>query len=72
MGRRVDAAREAGDDHMSLLANLLRQLPGKLSRQCGGIAGAHDGDAAAGKEAFITLDAKQRRRGIGLSEQGRI
>ena len=61
MRRRVDAARQAGDDHVALAADLARQLPGEFPRDGGGVARAHDGDTAARQQADVALDAEHRR-----------
>ena len=73
MRRRVDAARQAGDDHMAFAADLARQLPGEFPRRwrrhC---ARRRWPTPLRGRRLSIALDAEQRRGGVDLAQQGRI
>ena len=71
MRRRVDAAREAGDDGMAFAADLPRQKPGELAGDGGGIARPHHRHGAADQQLRIALHAEQGRGIVRLAEQGR-
>ena len=68
----VDAARQAGDDHVAFAADVARQLPGEFAGNGGGVARADHGNAAAREEAGIAPDPDQRRRTVGFLQQRRI
>ena len=72
MRRAVDAARQAGDDHRALLAEVVRQPAREAARGRRGIARADDGDRGALEQAKLPLGHEQRRRVVHLGQQARV
>ncbi len=66
---RIDAARHAGDDDETKLAQFTRKLRGEFLPGSGGFARADDGDEGLCEECGVATYGDQRRTWIDLREQ---